>query len=53
MKRLEKRKEFFLQGHSNSVNSVAFTNDYKYLISGSQDKTVIIWNLLDKRQEIV
>ena len=29
------------------------TNDYKYIISGSSDYTIRIWNLLEHRQEAV
>ena len=36
-----------LQGHSNSVNSVAFSPDGKSLVSGSGDNTVKVWNLTE------
>ena len=36
-----------LQGHSNSVYSVAFSPDGKSLVSGSGDNTVKVWNLTD------
>lgn len=34
-----------LMGHSHIVNSLVISDDTKYLISGSRDKTVRIWNL--------
>ena len=34
-----------LKGHSGEVNSVAFSNDGKYLATGSWDKTARIWNV--------
>ena len=33
-----------LEGHSNSVNSVAYSPDGTKIISGSDDKTIKIWN---------
>ncbi len=32
-----------LKGHSKGVNSVAFSNDDKYIISGSLDNSIKIW----------
>jgi WD40 repeat protein len=34
-----------LNDHKGNVNTVAFSRDNKYLLSGSQDDTVIIWNV--------
>ncbi|KAG0372337.1 hypothetical protein BGX24_000381 [Mortierella sp. AD032] len=34
-----------LRGHRNSVTSLAFSYDSKFLVSGSYDKTARIWNL--------
>jgi WD40 repeat protein len=31
--------------HTDEVNSIAYSNNNKYLISGSSDKTAIIWNI--------
>ena len=42
-----------MKGHTNYVRTVAVTRDNKYIISGSEDKTIRIWNLLEKRQETV
>ena len=50
---LESAFGIFLEGHSDSVNSLIVTSDNKYIISGSSDKTIRIWNLLEKRQERV
>ncbi len=33
-----------LQGHTKQVNSIAFSSDGKYLVSGSSDGTVRIWD---------
>lgn len=35
-----------LEGHSDSVNSVAYSIDEKNIVSGSSDKTLIIWDAL-------
>jgi len=34
-----------LEGHKDHVNALAISKNYKYLISGSNDKTAIIWDL--------
>ena len=44
---------FILQGHTDKVFCIAVTGDNKYIISGSKDKTIRIWNLLDKKQEAI
>ena len=49
----DKTQEAVLQGHTDSVRSVAITSDNKYIVSGGNDKTVRIWNLQDKTQEAV
>ena len=33
-----------LKGHSDYINSVAFSPDGKTLVSGSSDRTIRIWN---------
>ena len=42
-----------MQGHTDSVWTVPVTIDNKYVISGSSDKTIRVWNLLKKKQETV
>jgi WD40 repeat protein len=38
------KPEIFVQlGHSNSIKSAAFTSEGAYLVSGSEDRTVKIW----------
>ena len=40
-----------MNGHSNGVNSVAISTDNKFMVSGSCDTTIKIWNL-ESGQEI-
>ena len=47
------KTEAVLEGHTNSVQAVAITSDNKYIISGGNDRTIRIWNLLEKAQETV
>ena len=42
-----------MQGHSERVTTVTKTRDNKYIVSGSDDKTIRIWNILQKTQESV
>jgi WD40 repeat protein len=42
---IEIGKHAILQGHTESVTSVAVTADTRLIISGSADKTIRIWNL--------
>jgi WD40 repeat protein len=34
-----------LKGHSSCINSVAFSPDGKHIVSGSDDKTIRVWNI--------
>lgn len=38
-------EEIILSGHSEDVKCLAFTYDNKFLLSGSEDKTIIMWEL--------
>ena len=42
--------KFTLQGHFKSVLSISFNKDSKYLISGSADQMVKVWNLQSKKE---
>ena len=34
-----------LPGHSNDINFISFSNDEKYIVSASEDKTVRVWDI--------
>jgi WD40 repeat protein len=40
-----------LQGHYDYVNSVAYSSDGKYILSGSDDYTAILWNAATYKKE--
>ena len=42
-----------MQGHTNYIQTLVVTSDNKYIISGSYDRTIRTWNLLEKRQKTV
>ena len=41
--------ETTLRGHRQAINWIAFSNDGKRLVSGSDDNSVILWSLDDKQ----
>ena len=43
MKTFRKTQENALEGHFKEINSICFTSDYKYVISGPVDSTIRIW----------
>ncbi len=45
-------EEAFLRGHTELVNSVAYSPDGKILASGSNDWTIRIWDV-DKRKRLM
>lgn len=38
-------------GHKGQVNTLMYTPDMKYMVSGSNDKTIIIWNMATGKAE--
>ena len=44
-------RNFIFQGHKDYVRALAITSDNKYIISGSNDKSVRIWNIEVKKEE--
>jgi len=40
-----------LNGHTSKINSLTLTDDASYLLSGSDDKTAILWHLPSKELE--
>ena len=39
-----------LEGHKKCIMSVAVTSDSKYIVSGSEDKTLRIWDILNSKE---
>jgi WD40 repeat protein len=40
-------KKMVLKGHTKRISSLTYADDYSYLISGSDDKTIRIWEMKD------
>ena len=48
---LNQNLEAILEGHTFFVNTIAVTNDNKYIVSGANGGPIRIWSLLDKKQK--
>lgn len=48
---LEVKTDYFQAGHDNWVRGVKFHPGGKYLVSASDDKTVRVWNIANKRYQ--
>jgi WD40 repeat protein len=46
----EKTETYIQQGHSSYVTSIDFSPDGKYIISGSDDKTLKLWDISSGRE---
>jgi WD40 repeat protein len=46
-------QEAILEGHNLKINSIAITHDNLYAITTGQDRTLKIWNLVNKTPENV
>ncbi len=44
----ESRERYVFRDHESEVNSVAFSLDGQYIVSGSRDKTVKLWDLKER-----
>ena len=49
----ERKSIGVMEGHTTCIRCVAVTFDYKYIISGSNDKTVRIWDFFEKKQVLM
>jgi len=41
----DKSQEAVLEGHTEAIYSVTITNDNKFIVSGSGDNSVRMWNI--------
>ncbi len=47
---LKEKNDFILSGHTSAVNGIAFSHDGNYLASASDDQTVKIWSVKEKKE---
>ena len=40
-----------MNGHLGTISALVFSSDGKFIVSGSNDKTIKIWNLEEKNEE--
>jgi len=45
-------KRLMLRGHASDINVITFSRDGRFLISGANDNTAIVWNLETREQHI-
>jgi WD40 repeat protein len=50
---LAEQYELILKGHTSSILTVAIASDNKYIISGSEDRAVRVWNVDTKTEQDV
>ena len=48
---LAKRYSLFLESHYDSITTVVISKDNKYLVSGSLDETIRVWDIQEKREK--
>lgn len=48
---LPENNELMLEGHTGSVYCIAITSDSQYIVSGSSDSTIRIWDLESKTEQ--
>ena len=49
----KEKKKSILVAHTSFVIAIAITTDNKRIVSGSHDKTIIVWNLQQKKVKAV
>jgi WD40 repeat protein len=47
------KEKHVLNGHTDSVNSVAFSSDGSHIVSGSSDNSVRVWDALTGKEKHV
>lgn len=46
---IQDKSIFFVKGHRSPVDHITFSPDRKYVLSGSNDRTIKLWNISEKR----